>query len=99
MNFFKQVDVVIRKELRDALRDRRSLMSALIFPLVGPLMIAFMFSSLAKLEGADRPLEVPVQGAEMAPNLVEFLEERGLQVKPAPVGPEASSTMHSFVVS
>ena len=31
--------VVFLKELRDASRDRRSIMSLLILPIVGPLMI------------------------------------------------------------
>ncbi len=90
MSFFQHVQVVLAKELRDALRDRRSLMSALLFPLLGPLMIAFMFSSLARLEGSDRPLEVAVQGAERAPNLVAYLEERGLVRKDAPEDAEAA---------
>lgn len=101
MSFFSQTRVVFLKELRDALRDRRSLMSALIFPLVGPLMIAFMFSSLAQLEGGDRPLRVPVVGAELAPNLIAFLEERGLEVLEPPEDAEAAvrSGEHDVVVS
>ncbi|MEM1247719.1 MAG: ABC transporter permease [Acidobacteriota bacterium] len=101
MSFLKQTRVVFFKELRDALRDRRSLMSALIFPLVGPLMIAFMFSSLAQLEGGDRALEVPIEGSERAPNLIAFLEERGLEVLDAPEDAEEAvrSGDHDLVLS
>ena len=38
--------VVWRKEVRDALRDRRSLMSLCIFPVIGPLIILFMFNQI-----------------------------------------------------
>ena len=37
--FLDHVGAVFRKELLDALRDRRSLISALLFPLFAPLMI------------------------------------------------------------
>ena len=35
---------VFRKELVDGLRDRRSVLSALMFPLMFPLLITFMFN-------------------------------------------------------
>jgi ABC-type Na+ efflux pump permease subunit len=38
-----QLLVVFRKELRDAIRDRRSVLSALIFPLLTPLLLIFVF--------------------------------------------------------
>ena len=67
LGFRGQVRAVCRKELTDALRDRRSLMSALLYPVLMPLMITFMFGALARLEGSDRPLETPsyVQSREM----------------------------------
>ncbi len=57
LGFAGQVRAVGRKELTDALRDRRSLMSALLYPLLMPLMIAVMFSALARTLSSDRPLE------------------------------------------
>ena len=36
---------VVAKEMVDALRDRRSLMSALIFPLVGPILVGVMLTT------------------------------------------------------
>ena len=90
LGFGGQVRAVCRKELTDALRDRRSLMSAILYPILMPLMITVMFSALARLESADRPLETPIAGREHAPNLVAWLEERGVVVVDPPADPEAA---------
>ncbi len=90
LGFGGQVRTIWRKEVVDALRDRRSLMSTLIYPVLLPLMIAVMFGAIARLAGSDRPLEVPVAGREHAPNLVAWLEERGVVVLDPPDDPEAA---------
>ena len=90
LGFGGQVRAVWRKELADALRDRRSLMSALIVPLIMPLMIAVMFSTLASTLSDDQPIETPVAGREHAPNLMAWLEERGVVVRDPPADPEAA---------
>ena len=88
--FRGQLRAVCRKELTDALRDRRSLLSALLYPVLMPLIIMLMFSALANIESAERALEAPVAGREHAPNLVAWLEERGVVVVAAPADPEAA---------
>jgi sodium transport system permease protein len=76
--------VVYGKELRDNARDRRSLLSALAFPLIGPVTLAAMLSLLASWEGSSRPLFVSVVGKDRAPNLVAFLQRAGAHVADAP---------------
>ena len=90
LGFGGQVRAVGRKELTDALRDRRSLLSALLYPLIMPLMIAVMFTTLARTLSSDEPLETPVAGREHAPNLIAWLEERGVVVQEPPADPEAA---------
>lgn len=90
LGFGGQVRAVWRKESIDALRDRRSLMSALLYPILMPLMMTLMFGALARLEGSERPLELPIVGSERAPNLVAWLEERGVIVVDPPADPEAA---------
>ena len=90
LGFAGQVRAVGRKELTDALRDRRSLLSALLYPLIMPLMIAVMFTTLARTLSSDAPLETPVAGREHAPNLIAWLEERGVVVQEPPADPEAA---------
>lgn len=78
---------VMRKELRDFARDRRTLALALLVgPLLYPLILLGMGSlaeSRAKTQ-LDKPLEVPVLGAEQVPNLVAFLATRGIKAIDAP---------------
>jgi len=78
--------IVFRKELVDAVRDRRSLMSMLIFPLVGPLLVAVTLSITTEQLGQNRDVELPVVGAEHAPALMEFLEAH--RVSPIDAPPE-----------
>ena len=84
---------VYRKEVRENLRDRRSLFNSV---LLGPILFPILFIGLAYFAGskqqerAEKVLEVPVVGAEYAPNLVGFLEQQGVVVQPAPTDPEAS---------
>lgn len=81
--------IVLRKELRDNFRDRRSMMSALIMPLLGPVMFAMIFTAVARMQRDDAPLSVPIVGQKSAPNLVKFLERHGATVTEAPADYEA----------
>jgi sodium transport system permease protein len=82
--------VVLGKELLDAMRDRRSLLSALVFPLVGPLMVVVLFRVIIEQQDVDEPVRLPVVGAEHAPGLVEFLGEHDIEVLAPPDDPEAA---------
>jgi sodium transport system permease protein len=78
---------VFRKELRDFVRDRRTFLMAL---LLGPLVYPLLMLGMGKLMEArvstqlEKPLEIPVVGAEYAPNLIAFLATQDIRVKPAP---------------
>ncbi len=79
--------VVAGKEIRENLRDRRTLFSALIFgPLFGPLLFALMMTLTLDraVSNLDAPLELAVAGQSLAPNLMRYLEENGTTLKPAP---------------
>jgi sodium transport system permease protein len=80
---------VFRKELKDHLRDRRSIFSGLLMPLFGPLVLLGMFTLLASWLREDRPLVVPVAGGRNAPNLIAFLQRYGAVVETAPADFEA----------
>jgi sodium transport system permease protein len=81
---------VVRKELRDALRDRRSLLSALLYPLLGPLMILVMFSYIVDTHTQERPLKLAVIGQDNAPTLIRYLEGQGVEIEDAPADPLAA---------
>lgn len=80
------VAAVLRKEVVDNLRDRRTLLSSLLLgPLFGPLFFALAMTVMlmSQLDDIDEPLELPLVGAEHAPNLVAFLEAQNVVVVPA----------------
>lgn len=81
--------VVYRKEMSDNLRDRRSMTSALLVPLLGPLMFGLVFTAVARSQREDKPLLVPIAGARNARSLVGFLERHGAIVQDAPADYEA----------
>lgn len=81
---------VFRKEMLDGARDRRSIFSALLFPLFGPLMIMFMFSALAERESRAKDVTLPVVGEENAPSLVEHLRQQGIEITEGPEDPESA---------
>ncbi len=69
---------VLRKEWRDATRDRRSIVSSLLFAVFGPLMIYLLLGSIAKEVEATDDLQVAVVGAQFAPTMIAKLAEQGI---------------------
>ena len=89
----KTVLTVFRKELVDALRDRRTVMIALVMgPLLFPLLMIGLGSFAAKKqsEKLEKPLELPIVGAEHAPNLVDWLKRESVKVLPPPADADAA---------
>jgi len=86
----KRILIIFVKEVRDNLRDRRTLSGALIYPLLGPILMALVLTVAGHtvLEQSERPLPLPVIGAENAPGLIQFLKQTGAEIKPAPADPE-----------
>lgn len=81
------------KEIKDNLRDRRVVLSTLVFgPLFGPVLLVVMlgFAESQTTERLESQLELPVVGAENAPNLIAYLERQGVIIKAAPEDPEAA---------
>lgn len=82
----RPVLVVAAKEIVDNARDRRTLFSTLLFgPLFGPLMFAVLVNVMVtrNVASVSEPIDVPIIGAERAPNLVEFLHARGIHAADA----------------
>lgn len=91
------VGIVLRKEIVDNFRDRRTLFSALVFgPLFGPLLFATLITIMLNqaIEGLDKSLELPVLGAEHAPHLIQFLAQQDID---ASDGPESLEMARQWV--
>ncbi len=85
--------IVLRKELLDALRDRRMvLVSFVIMPLAVPLILAGMSAIGARkqVEKLEATLELPVDGAERAPNLMAWLGSHNLRIVAPPADADAA---------
>jgi sodium transport system permease protein len=84
---------VFIKEVIDNVRDRRTLASALIMgPLFGPMLFAFVInlSIERSLDDIDRSVELPVIGAERAPNLMRYLRSHNIAIVTGPADREAA---------
>jgi len=86
----RSVGAVLRKELVDALRDRRTLLTVLLSAvLLGPLVLVALSALVATLEASAEKREVQIAGLEYAPTLVNFLERQSYRVTAAPPDHEA----------
>lgn len=83
---------ILYKELKDALRDRRTLMVALLSSFLGvPLMLLIFSVVLSQIESQEDKRTVLAVGIEHAPGLENFILRQGYQVKAAPADYEAKS--------
>lgn len=89
----KSMFVVMNKELLDLARDRRTVLISL---LMGPLLIVGLVVGMGAVmqkkfsTQMQKTLEVPVIGAEHAPNLVDWLRRSNIDPMPAPEDPEGA---------
>lgn len=89
MNKFLQTLLIVWcKEWRDALRDKKSLRMAFLMPVY--FVAVFVASSLFIIHMSQQsrattsePIKLSVVGAEQLPALVNWLQERGIQVQAA----------------
>ena len=83
--------VVMFKELVDLFRDRRTVAISL---LLGPLLMPALILGMGKLVATrvstqlEKPLTVPVIGAEHAPNLMAWLQGQNIVVAAPPADPD-----------
>ncbi|GAB4580654.1 MAG: ABC transporter permease [Anaerolineales bacterium] len=84
--------IIFQKEVVDNLRDRRALSSTLMGTLLGPGLMLLLFFVIGRTvdEATQKALELPVIGAEHAPNLILYLEQNNVKILAAPPNPEES---------
>jgi sodium transport system permease protein len=81
---------IFRKEIVDALRDRRTLLTVLVSSvLMGPLVLLAISSLVATFEANAEQREVVVAGLEHAPTLQNYFERQTFTVRAAPADFEA----------
>jgi len=76
--------IVFAKEFLENLRDRRTLLSALLFgPLFGPILFGLMVSRMLEqsVVESEVPLKLTISGSRYAPGLTQYLKSRGVKLK------------------
>jgi sodium transport system permease protein len=84
--------VVLTKELREAVRDRRSLLLLVLFTVMYPIILGIILNQ--QIKRATKPeregIELAVIGAAQAPNLMAQLKQKNILVQAvAPMNEEA----------
>ena len=81
----RQIAIVIRKELKDSLRDRRAMWSIVFSVSIGPIIIGFMMNRVADRQRESERVRVPVVGTQHAPALVDWLKQQsGVEIVEGP---------------
>jgi sodium transport system permease protein len=76
--------IVFAKEFLENLRDRRTLLSALLFgPLFGPILFGLMVSRMLEqsVVESEVPLKLTISGSHYAPGLTQYLKARGVKLE------------------
>ncbi len=85
MNFWRNAWTVFRKELMDAMRDRRTLLVVLASSvLMGPLLLLALSELFASLQAKAEQRELVAAGVQYAPSLKNYVERQTWVVREAP---------------
>jgi sodium transport system permease protein len=81
IGFWQAVKTIFKKEMTDALRDRRAIFLLILYGVLPPLMM--MVSAYLTPGGrqAGKPVEVAIVGAAHAPGLIAHLQSIDMQLK------------------
>jgi sodium transport system permease protein len=87
--FLRLVWTVLRKELIDGSRDRRSISSLAFSAMIAPLLFGLMFTVAAERRKSADEIALPVEGAQYAPAFVDWLKQQsGITIVPPPADAE-----------
>lgn len=75
------IATVFRKEAVDGLRDKKALMSAMLFPVLGPVLVYVLLNAMINIRASSDELTVPVVGMDNAPFLMQYMRERGVRLE------------------
>lgn len=98
MSGFSGFQVMFSKELKDALRDRRAIMVAMVPSIALPIMMMLMFSTMAKTRSEATSMALPVIGAEYGPDLIDFLQRNDIVVEDFEGDPKAAISERTAAV-
>ncbi|WP_080760234.1 ABC transporter permease [Pseudoalteromonas luteoviolacea] len=68
------VQVLYKKEMIDASRDKRSVMAGLYYAIGAPIVMCLLFTILLKQLSSPEALKISIENPDAAPNLVAYLD-------------------------
>lgn len=71
---------ILAKELRDSLRDRKTIVSGLMFGLMGPVVLFYMIFIVSAVQRADTIAPVALCRFVEAPSLLDHLAGAGIEI-------------------
>ncbi len=88
---------VFKKEMIDALRDRKTLIAVLLSSvIIGPLVLVMISFMVSDIESRAEKREVYAIGMEHAPSLRNYIERQTFEIKTAPADFEAQLRKSKF---
>lgn len=97
----KTLLIVMIKELREIFADRQIVFNGLLLaPLIFPVLIlgAGALAEIRNRTQLESELKVPIIGAELAPNLLQFLASQNITAEKLPADPDAAIRSQSHDV-
>jgi sodium transport system permease protein len=91
MNPMMQLLVVFKKEVTDAFRDRRAIMTIVLSATLSPVLLGFMLNRVADRQRQLEEVTIPIVGLQHAPALIDWLQQQsGVTVREGPADAEAA---------
>jgi sodium transport system permease protein len=76
--------LIWRKEFKDALRDKRSVLAAMSYAFFGPMLMAVAFFFLINQLTDPSDVEISIEGKDNAPELIQHLQRMGITERASP---------------
>ena len=89
---------VLKKELKDSIRDRRSIMVASLGTILFPILIVFMFHAIAQQFDTEENQILAVIGKQHAPDLIAYLEKNDIIIEEFSGDPKTAIQNREFEV-
>lgn len=86
----KLLKIIAKKEIIDAIRDSKSLASALLMPVITAAALYGSIHLGVAMQSTGDSIKLPVAGAEYAQPLMDRFAEAGIEIVEAPENPEQS---------
>ena len=91
MSPMAQMLIVFKKEVKDAFRDRRAIMTIVLSAALSPALLGFMLNRVADRQRQLDDVSIPIVGMQHAPALIDWLRQQtGVTVKEGPADAETA---------